>query len=52
MDRVGLFEPTTSAILAIFYLRAAMERELTAQIPPAPIEILLLLSSTLSKEFI
>jgi hypothetical protein len=51
MDRVGV-EPTTSAILAIFYLRAAMERELTAQIPPAPIEILLLLSSTLSKEFI
>jgi hypothetical protein len=27
MDRVGV-EPTTSAMLAIFYLRAAMEREL------------------------
>jgi hypothetical protein len=27
MDRVG-FEPTTSAMLAFFYLRAAMEREL------------------------
>jgi hypothetical protein len=27
VDRVG-FEPTTSAMLAIFYLRAAMEREL------------------------
>jgi hypothetical protein len=27
MDRVG-FEPTTSAMLTIFYLRAAMEREL------------------------
>ena len=37
MDRVGV-EATTSAMLANFYLRADMEREIhSVQIPPAPL---------------
>ena len=40
MDRVGV-EPTTSAMLANFYLRADMEREIhSVQIPPGPLEML------------